>query len=723
MMPGMNKFWKVTTMALFAALGVIVLSLLILTSQLTPKDLAYLRDLLKQYAGHMLITGLFLFFILGWALDVIYKSYISPIRKLSEETALINSANPAHRIQAGGGPDIRRLCREINAGADRYESLAQNVEAKIHLAKSELETEKNTLAAMMAELPEGILICNQEGDILFYNQRAKVLLTGDLDDPIHSVDEGESARYLGLRRSVFDIIDKHLVSHALDDIFEKLKQSRTDAVAYFVYTGIAGSLLKVETVPILNQKGHFSGFILIIHDITQQLETDNHINLSFKSLLQKIRASLAGIRTAVETILEYPDIDRTQLETFSRIIHDESINISHILEANASDHSSRHMTPWPLIGISTRDLADMIIQKSQAKLSVDISWQKMGEDSWVEVDSYSFTLAVLFLVHQLNRVTEEYAFQCRIENIGRFVGLDFIWQGNPIKIENLRKWRPLPVQIVEEGISLKLGEVLRHHRADFGSYTEKENGNRAYLRLFLPATEAPKPGKSKALTVLPESRPEFYDFDLFRQPVIPEALSNRPLSELTYTVFDTETTGLNPEGGDEILSIGAYRIVNCRLLREEYFNQLIDPRRSIPLSSIKIHGIQPDMLKNQPTIDKVLPMFHRFTAETILVAHNAAFDIKFLQMKQEESGVQFVCPVLDTLLISAVVHPAQEDHNIEAIADRLSVPIVGRHTALGDAFTTGQLFLKMLPLLAQKNIHTLKETLAACEKTYYARLK
>ena len=92
---------------------------------------------------------------------------------------------------------------------------------------------------------------------------------------------------------------------------------------------------------------------------------------------------------------------------------------------------------------------------------------------------------------------------------------------------------------------------------------------------------------------MPESRPEYYDFDLFDRAGQVAELENQLLTELTYTVFDMETTGLNPSEGDEILSIGAIRIVNCRLLREERFEQLVDPLRPIPWESVQIHGIHP----------------------------------------------------------------------------------------------------------------------------------
>ena len=83
-------------------------------------------------------------------------------------------------------------------------------------------------------------------------------------------------------------------------------------------------------------------------------------------------------------------------------------------------------------------------------------------------------------------------------------------------------------------------------------------------------------------------------------------------------------------------------------------------------------------------------------SDTVLVAHNAAFDMRFLQLKEAASGVVFDQPVLDTLLLSDLVHPQQESHGLEALAERLGVAVVGRHTALGDAVVTAEVFLKLL---------------------------
>ena len=138
---------------------------------------------------------------------------------------------------------------------------------------------------------------------------------------------------------------------------------------------------------------------------------------------------------------------------------------------------------------------------------------------------------------------------------------------------------------------------------------------------------------------------------------------------------------------------------------------MIDTLRPLSRESIEIHGITEEMLVGQPRIDVVLSAFHRFAEDTVLVAHNAAFDMRFLQLKEAATGIKFIQPVLDTLLLSAVAHTDYEGagHDLAAIAARLGVDIVGRHTALGDAIATGEIFLKLLPLLAARGIRTLKD--------------
>lgn len=715
-----NKYWWFVGISFTIALALVVSLGFFLWQQLSPAETEIILRIARE--RFIYIFGV-LFVILagfGFILDAIFNNYIIPINKLIEEVTIINSVNPSHRIKVEGSKEIGRLAGAINQGADRQEDLRANVEQKIQIAKADLEEEKNLLAAFMAELPEGILICNAEGRILFYNKRAREFLEGhaDNDSPLN-----KTGRFIGLGRSIFGIIDKNVIVHALDEIAEKLRREEINIAAYFVIVGKEGNLLRVETVPILNQQRQLTGFIAIIYDITQQIQVDSRVDFLLKNLSRGIRASVASIRAAIEAILDYPHMDEEQQTKFNEIIHKEALALGHLLDKAAIDYSTHVKTEWPLVKMPAGDLVETIAKRADKALGIHLSTETNGSNEWVKVDSYSIITSILFILNQLKSQYDGKNFACTLSSKGRFVNIDLLWEGGSIKMETLKKWDEQPLMIEDEGIPLTLKEVVGHHEAEIWSYSCRDVKNQSYLRFCLPAVEAVESDNIRTMTIVPESRPEFYDFDLFNQPgQIPE-LDDQSLLSLTYTVFDTETTGLDTRGNDEIIAIGAVRIVNGRILHHEIFDQLIDPRRHVPIESIKIHGIQPEMLEGQPTIAQVLPMFHMFAEDTILVAHNAAFDMRMLELKEKQTNIKFINPVLDTLLLAAVVNPAQEDQSLESIANRLGISIVGRHTALGDTLATAEVFLKFIPLLAQQGIHTLKEARQASKKTMYARLK
>lgn len=197
---------------------------------------------------------------------------------------------------------------------------------------------------------------------------------------------------------------------------------------------------------------------------------------------------------------------------------------------------------------------------------------------------------------------------------------------------------------------------------------------------------------------------------------------DRPLGGLVYTAFDTETTGLQPGHGDEIIQIGALRVSAGHIDADHAFEALVDPQRPISPESEMIHGISDEQVRGKPTIKQVLPEFYDFCVDTVLLGHNVAFDMRFLQLKEESVCVVFRQPVIDTLLLSAVAYPNQPHHSLEASMALLGVEIEHRHSAYSDAVATAQVFLKLVPLLEARGIITLGQAIAASQKTPYARL-
>jgi DNA polymerase-3 subunit epsilon len=227
-----------------------------------------------------------------------------------------------------------------------------------------------------------------------------------------------------------------------------------------------------------------------------------------------------------------------------------------------------------------------------------------------------------------------------------------------------------------------------------GIITDRALVARAYHRRDIPA------------------RPEFYDYGTPQLPRHMEELEGRALKSLTFTVFDTETTGLRPSQGDEIISIAGVRVSNGALRRDTSFEALVNPGFPVPKPSIRFHGITDDMIADAPAIGAVLPDFHAFVGDSILVAHNAAFDMRFLKLKEEMSGVAFHQVVLDTLLLSVFLDRDAEAHTLDAIAARLGVTVEGRHTAMGDALATAEILLSMLDRLEARGVVSLHQAIS-----------
>ncbi len=219
---------------------------------------------------------------------------------------------------------------------------------------------------------------------------------------------------------------------------------------------------------------------------------------------------------------------------------------------------------------------------------------------------------------------------------------------------------------------------------------------------------------------LPE-RPEFFDYSLLDLPRHMQELDGRTLRSLDFTVFDTETTGLRPSHGDELISIGAVGVHDGKVTESRSFDEFINPGMDIPKASIRIHGITDDMVAGKPGANAVVPRFREFVGDTVLVAHNAAFDLTFLKLKEAETGARFDHVVLDTLLISVFLDRDTDDHSLETIAKRHGVTIENRHSAVGDAVATARIFAAMLERLEARGVSTLDRLIRACDEMVAVR--
>jgi DNA polymerase-3 subunit epsilon len=655
-------------------------------------------------------------------LGKLYKRYAYAPARLLEKTRVLVAATDPQQLTPAGSTEIRGLGVAINELAAQRDHLRSDMAQQIAQASGHVQQEKNRLAALMAELTQSVVVCNLDGRILLYNSRARLQFKALSDAPALA----DGAELIGIGRSIYAVFDRKLVAHALESIYQRLARGAGSPSAQFVTTTRSGQLLRVQMAPVRasdkeGASADLSGFVLMLDNVTRNFEEGNLRDQLLHGLTERSRSSLANMQAAVD-MLSLPDLEPVMRERFLSVVRDEVGVMSKRVTDLAQQAAQGLKTRWPMEEMLGSDLLLAAQRRMETQCERTVSLDSVDASVWLRVDSFTLIQALSYLATRLVDEFEVKFMRLRLQTVQGRAQLDLIWTGQAMSTETVMSWEMEAMRFGAESTPLTVRDVVARHGGEMWFERERIR-HEAFFRFLLPLADAQAQLEAAQQVRHNDSRPEFYDFDLFQVSEAGHALDDRPLSSLSYTVFDTETTGLNPSGGDEIIQIGAARIVNGKLLRQESFEQLVDPQRLIPAITIPIHGITQDMVKGQPRIGEVLPAFHVFAQDTVLVAHNAAFDMKFLQLKEAETGLVFSHPVLDTLLLSAVVHPNQESHRLEAIAERFNITVLGRHTALGDAMVTAEVWLRLIPLLQEMGIHTMRQAREAAQKTYYARLK
>ena len=179
------------------------------------------------------------------------------------------------------------------------------------------------------------------------------------------------------------------------------------------------------------------------------------------------------------------------------------------------------------------------------------------------------------------------------------------------------------------------------------------------------------------------------------------------LDSSRFVVFDTETTGFHYNKKDEIISVGAVAIENG-LITESSFSQFVNPNRLIPAIATEITGITNEMVANCPDVLTVLDNFLEFKGLSPLIAHTASFDLNFINIKlRKYCGQRLNAPIIDTLILAQLLFPKEENlRSLDSLAQHYDIDLSERHTALGDALITAQIYTKMLGGLFDLGIET-----------------
>lgn len=630
-----------------------------------------------------------------------------PINILSRDLQTLLHANPEANVETGSARYLGMLGPSVQQAGEALRELKGDVEAKVVEATREVETQRSRLETVLRDLNEGVLVCDLDHRVLLYNRRALQALH----------DSGT----LGLGRSIFMAANRPPFLNTLERLTNRFRAGRhldhpdyLMAPIVFATTDGRRVLQGKMSLVIAEATGEPESYVVTFSDATERVAALGSRDRLLRQALEEFRRPLASLCTASEVLSGGIALDAEARAEFEGIVASEAKALSDRLKTLAETYRGMATSLWPMSDVNSANLLSCLSRRyrDHPVLRCDVS----GEPIWLHCDSNTLIELLDDLVRRLVEATgaQTFTLQATAEPGRRYI--EIRWQGEPVAAGRLESWL---TETIDDGTGQMTGrDILDHHGSD--AWAERLPDGHARLRIPVPD---PVTQHSKAQSGAPPIRLEFYDFDLLRDRGESDNLTERRLRDLNYVVFDTETTGLSPSEGDEIISIAGVRIVNGRLLMGETFDQFVNPGRPIPKRSTEVHGISDDMVREAPSAQVVLPRFRDYIGDSVIVAHNAAFDLRFIELKEEATGVRLDNPVLDTVLLSALVHDHTDQHTLDAVAERLSVEIPQevRHTALGDSLATAQVFVKMIDLLEANGIVTLGDAQAAAERMIQIR--
>lgn len=545
-----------------------------------------------------------------------------------------------------------------------------------------LGTEKARLEALLSDVPVGVILCSADHALVFYNgPAADIIGTGRAG--------GLEA---GLDRKLFDYLHAAPLRLAHERL---IATGDPDAVSDLLCTTTTGAYVLAARMRLLGDGGSH-GYVLTLRDITGDMAAEARREAMLEGALDSLRRPAAALATLVEVMPE-----AALPAPMQGALKDEVARLSQAVTRFGAARDEALAEAGALPQTRAFDLAQGLIARLGAEGQL-----LTAETADLILRCNGYELLTL-LEHLARHLTDRCPLHLTIEEEDTGAAIRLSWTGERVGVGELDRW--LSVPLVPEAPDRPARAVLVTHATELWPETLAD-GRPA---LCLPIRQA----RRAVVRPKPVVRKVVYDFDLL-SPARTDRLAETRLDRLTYVVFDTETTGLNPRQGDEIVQLAAVRIVNGRRVEGEVFDTLVNPGRPIPPVSTEVHGITDAMVADAPGVEEVVRRFHKFAEGAVLIAHNAPFDMEFLRRVEGTLGLSFDMPVLDTVLLSAVVYGQHETHSLDALSHRLgiTIPEEARHTAIGDTLATADAFLKLVPMLAGRGLDTFGAVLIEVRK-------
>src|SRR5574343_1310738 len=438
-------------------LAVIVLGLLMTGPFMVTSLLVWLdmRDAERQMLTELLMsrlpvgTVMTLFgFVVGvLVLHKLFKHYVEGLLRMAETLRLMLGANRNFRVSIEGPPEVQQLAQAANDLAQQRDALMDDVDSQIARAKASVEEEKNRLAALMSELAQAVVVCNLDGRILLYNNRARLQFKALAQGPT-SVAGGA---LIGLGRSIFSILEKNQIEHTREVIDQRLSAGKL-AMSTFTTTTRGGQLLRIQMVPVLTSAGEGSertmtGYVLTVENITRSIEEEERRDKALHTLSQGSRSAIGNMRAAVANLLDYTDMEPELRERFLRVIDDEVAKRSQVIDQTMSQLYDSLKKRWELEDILGIDIIAAAQRRIGDKLKLPTKTETVDEALWIKADSFSLVFALASLASKLHDHYEPRELRFRLSSNGKLAYLDLIWAGPAMSSETFYTWEMESMQV------------------------------------------------------------------------------------------------------------------------------------------------------------------------------------------------------------------------------------------------------------------------------------
>jgi DNA polymerase-3 subunit epsilon len=632
-------------------------------------------DMFDAFMQGAIAAGFLILALITWIWFLFDTHVARPIDKVASAMRARAHADVAHELSTDDARYLGDLAAAASATATTLAQTRGALAESVQRETSRLAADKNKLEQLLADVPPAVLLCTGRHHLVFYNGVAKQFLAG-------------SQRPVCLDRNVFDYLSEGPIRDAHHRLLES---ADPDAVVEFICLSPSGERRLAGRMRLASDNGGDGGaYVMTLRDVTTEVAAYGRRDVLLGDVFLQIRPAVSELRRrAAEQSggpLQYGDI------------HPQIEALDTMLDALEGRFESCRSDGWPMAPTDARELGSQLRRELEGLgLSLEIDAEELA----VRCNAFDIVSLLGHIASRVDGATSAGQFRLAISAVGDAAELAVSWSGGSITQEALQGWLGEPV--FEGGVTCET--ILRAHG---NTLLVGFAGDRPAILTRLRPIERLRPVGADL------SRHVVYDFDLLSRMHY-DKISDARLDALTYVVFDTETTGLLPEQGDEIVQIAAVRIVNGKRVKSEVFNLLVNPGRPIPASATAIHGVSDAMVVDAISVQEAVRQFHRFAEGAVLVAHNAPFDMEFLYRREKEVGLRFLHPILDTVLVSATAFGRAETHTLDALASRLGVHIedADRHTALGDAVATADVFIKLKDMLAGQGLVRFGEVLAS----------